>query len=189
MGPDSAGSAETTGDPRGAWSAAAALTALTRGPGGVAQRRGSSRPAAATARAATHHAAALMAGPGGPGSARFRSARSGRAGVREAAAEQKGEPDAEPEQPSGTTPELDPARSRRCACALPAAPPGASGRRFWRRLRRSRPTLNFQKLGGSWKSGSSVYSKTSKRRFPEKSGPEEKLGAYGAPRGPRRVAM
>lgn len=189
MGPDSAGSAETTGDPRGAWSAAAALTALTRGPGGVAQRRGSSRPAAATARAATHHAAALMAGPGGPGSARFRSARSGRAGVREAAAEQKGEPDAEPEQPSGTTPELDPARSRRCACALPAARPGASGRRFWRRLRRSRPTLNFQKLGGSWKSGSSVYSKTSKRRFPEKSGPEEKLGAYGAPRGPRRVAM
>lgn len=125
--------------------AAAALTALTRGPGGVAQCCGSSRPAAATARAATHHAAALMAGPGGPGSARLRSARSGRAGVRETAAQQKREPDAEVEQPSRTTPELDPARSRRCACVLPAASPGASGRRLVRRLRRFRPRLSFQK--------------------------------------------
>lgn len=72
----------------------AVRTALTRGPGGVAQCCGSSRPAAAAARAATHHATALMAGPGGPGSARFRSARSGRAGIPEAAAQQKREPNA-----------------------------------------------------------------------------------------------
>ena len=44
--------------------------ALTRGPGGVARRCGSSRPAAAAAataaaEAGTHHAAALMAGPEG----------------------------------------------------------------------------------------------------------------------------
>lgn len=70
------------------------LCDVARGPGGVAQSCGSSRPAAAAARAATHHAAALMAGPGGPGSARFRSARSGRAGVPEAAAQQKPKPDA-----------------------------------------------------------------------------------------------
>lgn len=65
-----------------------------------------------------------MARPGGPGSAQFRSARSGPAGVREAADQQKREPDAELEQPSGTTPELDPVGSRRCACVLPAATPG-----------------------------------------------------------------
>lgn len=69
-------------------------TALTRGPGGVAQCCGSSRPAAAAARAVIHHATALMAGPGGPGSARFCSARSGRAGVPEAAAQLKREPNA-----------------------------------------------------------------------------------------------
>lgn len=73
---------------------AAACTALTRGPGGVAQCCGSSRPSAAAARAATHHATALMAGPSGPGSARFRSARAGRAGVPEAAAQRKREPNA-----------------------------------------------------------------------------------------------
>ncbi|XP_041506076.1 uncharacterized protein LOC121447095 [Microtus oregoni] len=83
--------------PRGtAWGRgpSAVRTALTRGPGGVAQCGGSSRPAAAAARVATHHATALMAGPGGPGSARFRSARSGRAGIPEAAAQQKREPNA-----------------------------------------------------------------------------------------------
>lgn len=90
-----------------------------------------------------------MAGPGGPGSVRFRSAPSGPAGVREAAAaKQKGEPDAEPKQPSGTTPELDPARSRRCACVLPAAPPGASGRRLVSRLWRFRSTPSFPNLDG-----------------------------------------
>lgn len=72
----------------------AVLCDVARGPGGVAQCCGSSRPAAAGTRAATHHATALMAGPGGPGSARFRSARSGRAGVPEAAAQLKREPNA-----------------------------------------------------------------------------------------------
>lgn len=72
----------------------AVLCDVARGPGGVAQCCGSSRPAAAAARTATHHATALMAGPGGPGSARFRSARSGRAGVPEAAAQLKQEPNA-----------------------------------------------------------------------------------------------
>lgn len=86
-------------EPPGVAAGAAARTALTRGPGGVAQYGGSSRPAAAAARAATHHAAALMAGPGGPGSARFRSARAGRAGLQRAMcgrqqARQKREPDA-----------------------------------------------------------------------------------------------
>lgn len=73
----------------------AVLCDVARGPGGVAQCCGFSRPAAAAARAATHHAAALMAGPGGPGSVRLRSARSGRAGVLDAAAaQQKPETDA-----------------------------------------------------------------------------------------------
>lgn len=130
-----------------------------------------------------------MAGPGGPGSACFRSARAGRAGVREAAAQQKREPDAELEQPSGTTPELDPARSRRCACVLPAAPPGASGRRLVGRLRRFHSRPSSRELGDSSRRGSSTYGKTTKRGIPEKGDPEEKPSAYGAPRGPRRDAI
>lgn len=109
-----------------------------------------------------------MAGPGGPGSARFRSARAGPAGVREAAAQQKREPDAELERPSGTTPELDPARSRRCACVLPAAPPGASGRRLVGRLRRFHSRLSSRELGDSSRRGSSIYSKTAKRGSPRR---------------------
>lgn len=112
----------------------AVLCDVARGPGGVAQCCGSSRPAAAAARAAIHHATALMAGPGGPGSARFRSARSGRAGVPEAAAQQKREPNATAWTAERNDPGTGHGEVKAQLCVLPAATPGASGRRFVRTL-------------------------------------------------------
>lgn len=88
--------------------------ALTRGPGGVARRYGSSWPAAAAgataaAKAGTHHAAALMAGP--ERAAWLGSGQSGRADRREVAAEPAPEPRTQPGEPGGATPGSEPGRS------------------------------------------------------------------------------
>lgn len=120
--------------------------ALTRGPGGVARRCGSSRPAAAAAataaaEAGTHHAAALMAGP--ERAPRLGSGTSRRPGLREAAAEQTRERRALPGEPGGATPGSEPrGGQRRRACAVPAAPLGP---------RRGRG----RRLVGAWKPRSS----------------------------------
>lgn len=88
--------------------------ALTRGPGGVARRYGSSWPAAAAgataaAKAGTHHAAALMAGP--ERAAWLGSGQSGGADRREVAAEPTPEPRTQPGEPGGATPGSEPGRS------------------------------------------------------------------------------
>ncbi|XP_057568724.1 small nuclear ribonucleoprotein-associated protein B'-like [Hippopotamus amphibius kiboko] len=92
--------------------------ALTRGPGGVARRCGSSRPAAAAAAAAeagTHHAAAFMAWPGraGPEPApRLGSVLPGRWEGGAAAAPTR-EPEPSRESGAARPPEGNPARRRR----------------------------------------------------------------------------
>lgn len=87
--------------------------ALTRGPGGVAQRCGSSWPAAAAAtattagaEAGTHHAAALMAGP--EQAACLGSGRSHRANRREVAAQHTPELRTVPGEPGCATPGSEP---------------------------------------------------------------------------------
>lgn len=198
-GPDSAGSAEKTGDPRGAWSAEAAGSRL------------GSRPPLSL------HSPEARAGS--PSAEAPRGRRLQRRGRRRIMPQRSwpGRVDPDPlgsarlapvgpvcgkQQPSrreSPTPRLKSRDERprnwtrrgQDAAPAPFRPhrPGLPGGRFGRRLRRAHPTPSFQKLGGSWRRGGSVYGKTTKRRFPGKGGPEEKLGAYGAPRGPRRVAM
>lgn len=108
--------------------------ALTRGPGGVARRYGSSWPAAAAgataaAKAGTHHAAALMAGP--ERAAWLGSGQSGRADRREVAAEPTPEPRTQPGEPGSATPGSEPGRSAasRAQFRLPGCGE-ARGRRF-----------------------------------------------------------
>lgn len=84
-----------------------------RGPGGVAQCCGSSRPAAAAAttagaEAGTHHAAALMAGP--EQAACLGSGRSHLANRREVAAEHTLELRIRPGEPGCATPGSEPRR-------------------------------------------------------------------------------
>lgn len=118
--------------------------ALTRGPGGVARRCGSSRPAAAataTAEAGTHHAAALMAGP--ERAPRLGSGGCRRAGRREAAAEHTRGRGAQPGEPGGATPGSEPHEVS--GTALAQFRP--------RRCRLRRGCL--RRLVGTWKPGSS----------------------------------
>lgn len=118
--------------------------ALTRGPGGVARRCGSSRPAAAAtapAEAGAHHAAALMAGL--ERAPRLGSAGSRRADRREAAAQHTRGRTAQPGEPGCATPGSEPHEVR-----------GAAPAQF--RLRRCGPRRgSSRRLAGTWKPGSS----------------------------------
>lgn len=118
--------------------------ALTRGPGGVARRCGSSRPAAAataTAEAGTHHAAALMAGP--ERAPRLGSGGCRRAGRREVAAEHTRGRGAQPGEPGGANPGSEPHKVSGTALA-----------QF--RPRRCRPRRGcLRRLVGTGKPGSS----------------------------------
>lgn len=117
------------------------------------------------------------------------SARLGPAGpvYRRQQPSRSGSPTPRPGQRNGTTPELDTARSRRSSCVLPAATPGASGKRFARTLAVSSAT-DLPKTSGFW-SRDSTYGKTAEPRAPKKVARKRKAGAYGPPRGPRCVAI
>lgn len=130
------GEGSGAGSGQDTWAGAAGpaqSAALTRGPGGVARRYGSSRPAAAAAataaaKAGTHHAAALMAGP--ERAAWLGAGRSRRAGGRELAAEHTPEPRTLPGEHSSATPGSEPARS-----AAPRLRSSGCSRGSWRRRR------------------------------------------------------
>lgn len=199
MGLDPAGSAEETGDPE--------ETAAPR-PRGAARGRGRRSPRTHPRPGRGRPVLRLLAaggcnGAGGDASCGSAHGRAGWTRIRLGSAllgpagpvgerqqpRQKREPDAELAQPSRTTPELDTAEVKTLRLRPSGRAAGASGRRLAERLRRFHPKPGSQELGGSRRRGSSIYGKTSKRRASGKGGPEEKLSAYGAPRGPRRVAI
>lgn len=65
--------------------------------------------------------------------------------------------------------------------------PGLPGGGLWGHWR-FLPLPTFQKPNGSWRRDS-TYGKTAKRRSPRRVARKIRTGAYGPPRGPRRVAI